>query len=108
MNKFLSYVNFSKGGEDKNFVLDYVKSTISFRGSNLWILACALVVAPIGLNVNSTAVIIGAMLISPLMGPIIGASFGLVIYDFDLLKRSLKPFDCHGRSLICVCSVLLH
>jgi uncharacterized hydrophobic protein (TIGR00271 family) len=42
------------------------------------------------LNVNSTAVIIGAMLISPLMGPIIGAGFGLGVYDFDLLKRSLK------------------
>ena len=46
--------------------------------------------ASIGLNVNSTAVIIGAMLISPLMGPIIGAGFGLGVYDFDLLKRSLK------------------
>jgi uncharacterized membrane protein len=52
----------------------------------LWILACAIVVASIGLNVNSTAVIIGAMLISPLMGPIIGAGFGLGIYDFNLPK----------------------
>jgi len=90
INKFLSYINLSKGEEDKNLVLDYVKSIISFRGSNLWILASAIVVASIGLNVNSTAVIIGAMLISPLMGPIIGAGFGLGIYDFDLLKRSLK------------------
>jgi uncharacterized membrane protein len=52
-------------------VLD-CKINISFRGSNLWILACAIVVASIGLNVNSTAVIIGAMLISPLMGLIVG------------------------------------
>jgi uncharacterized membrane protein len=48
-------------------VLENVKSNISFRGSNLWILACAIFIASIGLNVNSTAVIIGAMLISPLM-----------------------------------------
>jgi len=76
-NKIFAYTNLSKGEEDKNIVLDNVTSNISFRGSNLWILACAIVVASIGLNVNSTAVIIGAMLISPLMGPIIGASFGL-------------------------------
>lgn len=87
---FFTYINLSKGEEEKNKVLDYVKSNISFRGSNLWILACAIVVASVGLNVNSTAVIIGAMLISPLMGPIIGAGFGLGIYDFNLLKKSLK------------------
>ncbi|HEY4616566.1 MAG TPA: TIGR00341 family protein [Flavobacterium sp.] len=90
MNRFFDYINLSKGEEDKNLVLDNVKSNISFRGSNLWILACAIVVASVGLNVNSTAVIIGAMLISPLMGPIIGAGFGLGIYDFTLLKKSLK------------------
>lgn len=90
MNRIFAYINLSKGEEDKNLVLDNVKSSISFRGSNLWILACAIVVASIGLNVNSTAVIIGAMLISPLMGPIIGAGFGLGIYDFNLLKKSLK------------------
>lgn len=90
INKLFAYINLSKGEEDKNIVLDNVKSNISFRGSNLWILACAIVVASIGLNVNSTAVIIGAMLISPLMGPIIGAGFGLGVYDFNLLKKSLK------------------
>jgi uncharacterized membrane protein len=77
LNKLFAYINLSKGEEDKKLVLDNVTSNISFRGSNLWILACAIVVASIGLNVNSTAVIIGAMLISPLMGPIIGAGFGL-------------------------------
>lgn len=90
MNRLFAYINLSKGEEDKNLVLENVKSNISFRGSNLWILACAIVVASIGLNVNSTAVIIGAMLISPLMGPIIGAGFGLGIYDFNLLKKSLN------------------
>lgn len=90
MNKIVNFIDLHNGEEDKNKVLDNVKSNISFRGSNLWILACAIVVASVGLNVNSTAVIIGAMLISPLMGPIIGAGFGLGIYDFNLLKKSLK------------------
>lgn len=81
--------NLHKGEENKQKTLDNVKDNISFTGSNLWILACAIMVASIGLNVNSTAVIIGAMLISPLMGPIVGAGFALGIYDFKLLKKSL-------------------
>lgn len=90
MNSFLEFINLGKGEENKDKVLENVKSNISFRGSNLWILACAIVVASVGLNVNSTAVIIGAMLISPLMGPIVGAGFGLGMFDFELLKKSLK------------------
>lgn len=90
MSKILDFINLEKGEEDKQKVLENVKSNISFRGSNLWILACAIVIASVGLNVNSTAVIIGAMLISPLMGPIVGAGFGLGMFDFHLLKRSLK------------------
>lgn len=58
-------------------------------GAHPWILMFAILVASIGLNVNSTAVIIGAMLISPLMGPIMGAGLGVAVYDFDLVKRSL-------------------
>lgn len=90
MNNLLNFIDLTKGEDDKQIVLDNVKSNISFRGANLWILACAIVIASIGLNVNSTAVIIGAMLISPLMSPIIGAGFSLGIYDFELLKKSLK------------------
>jgi uncharacterized hydrophobic protein (TIGR00271 family) len=90
IDKLLDYINLNKGEDDKYTVLENVRSNISFRGANLWILACAIVIASIGLNVNSAAVIIGAMLISPLMGPIIGAGFGLGVFDFDLLKRSLK------------------
>lgn len=81
--------NLHKGEETKQKTLDNVKANISFTGSNLWILACAIMVASVGLNVNSTAVIIGAMLISPLMGPIVGAGFALGIYDFSLLRKSL-------------------
>lgn len=90
MNKILNFINLNKGEENREKVLENVISNISFRGSNLWILACAIVVASVGLNVNSTAVVIGAMLISPLMGPIVGAGFGLGIFDFALLRKSLK------------------
>ncbi|MCH5599157.1 DUF389 domain-containing protein [Niabella ginsengisoli] len=82
--------NLHSGEDDKLKVLKNVRSNVYFRGATLWILACAIFVASVGLNVNSTAVIIGAMLISPLMGPIIGAGFGLGIFDFILFKRSIK------------------
>ncbi|WP_338407888.1 TIGR00341 family protein [uncultured Flavobacterium sp.] len=90
IKKIVNFIDLHTGEEDKKKVLENVKSNISFRGSNLWILACAIVIASIGLNMNSTAVVIGAMLISPLMGPIIGAGFSLGIFDFELLKRALK------------------
>lgn len=90
INKFLDFIDLQKGEEDQKKVLENIIANISFRGSNLWILACAIVIASVGLNVNSTAVIIGAMLISPLMGPIVGAGFGLGMYDFDLVKKSIK------------------
>lgn len=90
MIKLLRSFNLHYGEESREVVLENVKSNISFKGANLWILACAIVVASVGLNVNSTAVIIGAMLISPLMGPIVGAGFALGTYDFDLLKKSAK------------------
>jgi uncharacterized hydrophobic protein (TIGR00271 family) len=90
MNKLLGFIDLQNGEEEKAKVLDNVVRNTSFRGANLWILACAIVVASVGLNVNSTAVIIGAMLISPLMGPIVGAGFALGTYDFALLKKSGK------------------
>ena len=90
MKRLFTLINLHSGEQDKHKVLDEIKANTSFRGSNLWILACAIVIASVGLNVNSTAVIIGAMLISPLMGPIMGAGFGLGIFDFLLLKKSLK------------------
>ncbi|WKW45656.1 DUF389 domain-containing protein [Myroides sp. JBRI-B21084] len=89
-NKLIEFINLHTGEEDKQKVLENVAANISFRGSNLWILACAIIIASVGLNVNSTAVIIGAMLISPLMGPIVGAGFALGTYDFVLLRKSIK------------------
>lgn len=90
MSGFLDYLQLHHGEEKKSTVLDNVRNQISFRGANLWILACAIFIASVGLNVNSTAVIIGAMLISPLMGPIVGTGFALGTYDFTLLKKSIN------------------
>jgi uncharacterized hydrophobic protein (TIGR00271 family) len=90
MKKITDILNLKEGEDDRAKTLETVKKNITFKGANLWILACAIIVASVGLNVNSTAVIIGAMLISPLMGPIVGAGFALGIYDFSLLKKSLK------------------
>lgn len=67
-----------------------IRGNIYFKGPNVWILVCAIVLASVGLNVNSTAVIIGAMLVSPLMGPIFGIGLGLGIDDADLIKSALK------------------
>jgi uncharacterized hydrophobic protein (TIGR00271 family) len=76
--------------EDEEKTIESIKKGIVFRGINVWILAFAIIIASVGLNVNSTAVIIGAMLISPLMGPIMGAGLAIGINDFSLLKRSGK------------------
>ncbi|MDE6528265.1 MAG: DUF389 domain-containing protein, partial [Muribaculaceae bacterium] len=67
-----------------------IREGVSFRGTNLLILVFAILIASLGLNTNSTAVIIGAMLISPLMGPIIGVGLGVGVEDFELLKRSFR------------------
>ena len=69
-----------------------IKADASFRGANLWVLIFAIFIASLGLNVNSTAVIIGAMLISPLMGPIVGMGLAVGINDLGLLKSSLKNY----------------
>lgn len=71
-------------------IIENVKKGIEFRGMNLWVLIFAIFIASIGLNVNSTAVIIGAMLISPLMGPIMGIGLGIGVNDFELIKKSFK------------------
>ena len=82
--------------EDDKAQRDEVVANISkgvvFRGVNLWVLIFATMIASLGLNVNSAAVIIGAMLISPIMGPIMGIGLSLGINDFDLLKKSLRNF----------------
>lgn len=75
--------------EDEQKVIETIRRGVEFRGVNLWILILAVLIASIGLNVDSTPIIIGAMLISPLMGPIIGTGLAVGINDMELLKRSL-------------------
>ena len=75
---------------DPHTTIDNISNSVEFRGVNVWILVFAIVVASIGLNMNSTAVIIGAMLISPLMNPIMGLGLGVGISDNDLIRKSLR------------------
>ncbi len=82
--------NFSEDDADESELIDTVRKSVSLRGANLWVLIFAIIIASVGLNINSTAAIIGAMLISPLMGPIMGIGFGAAIIDFDLVKSSAR------------------
>lgn len=75
---------------DDDVIDERIRNDIYMKGSNLWILMFAIFVASVGLNVNSTAVIIGAMLISPLMGPIMGIGYGAGINDFTLIRHAFK------------------
>jgi uncharacterized hydrophobic protein (TIGR00271 family) len=84
--------NLDKERSDFEEIINAIKKGIYFRGTNLWVLIFAVFIASIGLNMNSTAVIIGAMLISPLMGPIMGIGLGAGINDFGLMKTSFINF----------------
>ena len=77
---------------DRDGASESIRNGIHFRGANVFILACAIIIASVGLNVNSIPVIIGAMLISPVMAPILGFGFGLGIRDNKLVRNSLKNF----------------
>lgn len=87
-----SYFNVlpDKGSEKE--VVKQITDGINFQGANLWVLIFAIFIASLGLNVNSTAVIIGAMLISPLMGPIIGMGLAIGIADLSLFRQSMKNY----------------
>jgi hypothetical protein len=74
---------------DRDATVAAIKADIPFKGATVWILICSIFVASIGLNANSTAVVIGAMLISPLMGPILGIGLSIAINDIDTLRKSL-------------------
>lgn len=78
-----------KSETDKEASIESIKKDIPFRGHNAWILIFSVFIASIGLNVSSTAVVIGAMLISPLMGPIVGLGLSVAVNDVDTLRKSL-------------------
>ena len=86
------YFNIMPDKEDEQEIIEQINRGVTFKGANLWVLIFAIFIASLGLNVNSTAVIIGAMLISPLMGPIIGMGLAVGINDLGLLKRSAKNY----------------
>lgn len=92
-NNLLDHFRLKNEKEEASSVIETISNGIIFRGTNLWILIFAIFIASLGLNVNSTAVIIGAMLISPLMGPIMGMGLGIGINDLALLRRSVSNFS---------------
>ena len=89
---FGEYLDLRKDKDNEALIVESIRNGVEFKGTNLWILIFAIFIASLGLNVNSTAVIIGAMLISPLMGPIMGVGLAIGQNDFELLKRSLKSY----------------
>ena len=90
LRRIVSYLNLRSEIEFYDKIHDTIEKDVVIKGTNLWILMFAIGVASVGLNVNSTAVIIGAMLISPLMGPIMGIGYSIATYDFVLLRSALK------------------
>lgn len=89
--RFKRFINLNIDHNEQE-TINRIENGVEIGGANVWILAFAIIIASIGLNVNSTAVIIGAMLISPLMGPIMGIGLSVGIADNELLSRSLKNF----------------
>ncbi|NLC50055.1 MAG: DUF389 domain-containing protein [Bacteroidales bacterium] len=101
LTEFRAFFNVRSEMEDYDFIHEEIEKGVVFKGTNLWILIFAIVIASIGLNMNSTAIIIGAMLISPLMGPINGMGYSLATYDFFLFRKAVKNFSfAVGASLL--------
>lgn len=92
MNNFFDKFKLDHEKEELQTVITNIDNGVVFRGTNLWVLIFAIFVASLGLNVNSTAVIIGAMLISPLMGPIMGIGLGIGINDVALLRKAIYNY----------------
>ncbi len=93
LKKLLHFFKLDAELENHDIIHEEIRKGIIFKGTNLWVLMFAIIVASVGLNMNSTAVIIGAMLISPLMGPINGMGYSIATYNFDLFRQSLKNFN---------------
>lgn len=89
---FINHFRLKDEKESYELVIQQIDKGTVFRGTNLWVLVFAIFIASLGLNVNSTAVIIGAMLVSPLMGPIMGLGLGMAINDLQLLRKALTNF----------------
>jgi len=90
---FLKEILDFRNETDKAATLHSIKNDISIKGPTAWILICSIFVASVGLNANSIPVVIGAMLISPLMGPILGFGLSIAINDLETLKKSILNFS---------------
>jgi uncharacterized hydrophobic protein (TIGR00271 family) len=90
--KFIDELLDFRHDTDRDATIKAIEGDIPFKGATAWILICSIFVASVGLNANSTAVVIGAMLISPLMGPILGMGMSIAINDIDTLRKSLINF----------------
>lgn len=90
LQRMMESLNLDPELDDHERIHQTIERDIIFKGTNLWILSFAIIVASVGLNMNSTAVIIGAMLISPLMGPINGMGYSVATYNFPLFRQSIK------------------
>lgn len=88
LKNFLSGLLDFRHDTDHQATMEAIRNDIPFKGATAWILIFAVFVASIGLNANSTAVVIGAMLISPLMGPILGIGMAFAVNDIDTFKKS--------------------
>jgi uncharacterized hydrophobic protein (TIGR00271 family) len=93
LKSLLGLMRLTREQEDNDIIHESIEKAVIFRGTNLWILIFAILIASVGLNMNSTAVIIGAMLISPLMGPINGLGYSVATYNMPLLRKSFKNFS---------------
>ncbi|MFN8135542.1 MAG: DUF389 domain-containing protein [Bacteroidales bacterium] len=93
LNKLLSYMDLESDVDSFQKIHETIEKDLIFKGTNLWILIFAVIIASVGLNMNSTAVIIGAMLISPLMGPINGMGYSIATYNFPLFRTAVKNFS---------------
>ena len=92
LRRLLQLINLESDLDNFENIHETIEKELVFKGTNLWILVFAILVASVGLNMNSTAVIIGAMLISPLMGPINGIGYSIATYDLNLFRQALKNF----------------
>lgn len=92
LRDYINYIDLKNEVEDFDTIHAEIEKGIVFKGTNLWILIFAIVIASVGLNMNSTAVIIGAMLISPLMGPINGIGYSIATYNIKLFNKAIRNF----------------
>ena len=90
IRNLMRFLRLTHEKEEALLIQETIEKGVVFRGTNLWILILAILIASVGLNMNSAAVVIGAMLISPLMGPIAGIGYSIATYNFPLFRKAIK------------------